>query len=220
MLLKMEGKKLAIRPVARRYDEQGRELDAADDAWLVQEVSRSRVVFLNPRTAHVLPLGTDHVREYLTDASGRTDGFLILKSQVIIQTTGISVEPLSDTGALLHSPSRVSRQLLEELDEGLRLAKGIVIEGPPPLYELASDTYTGIGVSGFVAHIRSRVGPVGYNSGSISGLAKNTIYYVYGIDADRRGGAVTYLATPLRHNALIGDEKVYIGRLRTRNLQH
>jgi hypothetical protein len=118
----------------------------------------------------------------------------------------------------MHSPSRGSRQILEELDEALRLAKGIVIEGPSPLYELASDTYIGIGVSSFLAHIQSRVGPVGYNSGSISGLAGNTIYYVYGIDPNHLGGAVTYLATPLRHNALMGDEKVYLGRLRTRNL--
>src|SRR5260370_21791755 len=163
MLLKMLRRKLALRPVARRYDEQGRELEAVDDAWLVQEVSHSRIVFLNPRTAHVLPLGTDHVREYLTDASGRTDGFLTLKSQIIIQTTGISVEPLNDTGALMHSPSRGSRQILEELDEALRLAQRIVIEGPSPLYELASHTYIGIGVSSFLAHIQSRVGPVGYN---------------------------------------------------------
>jgi hypothetical protein len=90
---KMQGKHLKLRPVARRIDCTRGELPPIDDAWLVMSVSREEINLCNPRTSHNLRLGTDHVREYMTDPNG-TDGLLILKSQVTLSGTQIFVEPL------------------------------------------------------------------------------------------------------------------------------
>jgi hypothetical protein len=90
---KMQGKHLKIRPIARRIDYTRGELPPIDDAWLVTSVSREEINLCNPRTSHTLCLGTDHVREYMTDPNG-TDGLLMLKSQITLSGTQISVEPL------------------------------------------------------------------------------------------------------------------------------
>jgi hypothetical protein len=90
---KMQGKHLKIRPIARRIDYTRGELPPIDDAWQVVNVSREEINLYNPRTSHNLRLGTDHVREYMTDSNG-TDGLLILKSQVTLSGTQVSVEPL------------------------------------------------------------------------------------------------------------------------------
>ncbi len=89
----MQGKHLRIRPIARRIDYTRGELPPIDDAWQVISVSREEINLCNPRTSHNLCLGTDHVREYMSDPGG-TDGLLILKSQVTLSATQVSVEPL------------------------------------------------------------------------------------------------------------------------------
>jgi len=90
---KLQGKNLRIRPIARRIDCTRGELPSIDDAWHVSSVSREEINLCNPRTSHNLRLGTDHVREYLTDPNG-TDGMLILKSQITLSGTQVSIEPL------------------------------------------------------------------------------------------------------------------------------
>jgi hypothetical protein len=58
-------------------------------------------------------------------------------------------------------------------------------------------------------------GPVSYGSGSVTGLAYSTLYYVYVDDPDYEGGAVTYLATT---NALLvtaGNGRYYVGKVTT-----
>lgn len=90
---KMQGKQLRIRPIVRRVDCTRGELPPIDDAWQVTSVSREEINLCNPRTSDNLRLGTDHVREYMTDPNG-TDGLLILKSQVTLSGTQVSVEPL------------------------------------------------------------------------------------------------------------------------------
>jgi hypothetical protein len=92
-LSKMRYKHLKIRPIARRFDHTRGELPPIDDAWLVTDSSTSELCLTNPRTSHQLRIGTDHVREFMTDPGG-TDGLLILKSQVSLRGNGIDVEPL------------------------------------------------------------------------------------------------------------------------------
>lgn len=57
-------------------------------------------------------------------------------------------------------------------------------------------------------------GTVAYNSGSISGLTPETLYYVYADDPDYDGGAVTYLATTNPDN-LIAQGRYYVGYIVT-----
>ena len=96
MLSKMQFKRVKVRPLARRFDKNGRELERLDDVWIIiPNPPGDKITLRNTSTDHILEIGTDHIREYMTDPGG-TDGFLKLKSQIIIlQGRGVFVEPLA-----------------------------------------------------------------------------------------------------------------------------
>jgi hypothetical protein len=94
MLSAMRYKKVRMRPLARRVDEDGTELAQIDDLWVIQAASQNHLTLFNPRTHHSFAIGTDHVREFLTDYTGNTDGILKLKSQVVMRWKRVSIEPL------------------------------------------------------------------------------------------------------------------------------
>lgn len=65
-----------------------------DDTWIVLSASKDVLELQNPRTRDKIPLGTDHVREYMSDP-GSIEGFLILKSQIFVFARAQAiVEPL------------------------------------------------------------------------------------------------------------------------------
>lgn len=72
-----------------------------------------------------------------------------------------------------------------------------------------------INVSSFIMASPGHAGGVGYNSGSLPGLAYNTLYYVYANDPALQGGNVTYIATTTKEDVLqnLGDE--FLGSIRT-----
>jgi hypothetical protein len=90
----MQYKKVRIRPIARRIEQTGHELSPIDDWWQIESSSDEKLRLVNPRTSHFITLGVDHIKEYRTDLDGGSDGFLVLKSQVILKGTGVCVEPL------------------------------------------------------------------------------------------------------------------------------
>jgi hypothetical protein len=53
------------------------------------------------------------------------------------------------------------------------------------------------------------------NSGSITGLSYNTLYYVYYDDPGFLGGAVTYNATTTKETALLGAGRFFVGSIQT-----
>lgn len=71
---KMAGKRVKVRPIARRFELTGIELPPIDDIWTIQSTAKDEITLANPRTGHSFPLGMDHIREYLTDRVDRTDG--------------------------------------------------------------------------------------------------------------------------------------------------
>ena len=73
---------------------RGRDLERIDDAWMLRTTTRERITLHNPRTDHVFELWTDHVHDYMSDITGRTGGFLILRSQVSLSRRGVFVEPI------------------------------------------------------------------------------------------------------------------------------
>jgi hypothetical protein len=93
-LSQMRYKRVRVLPIARRIDPKGKELAQIDDVWLITLASREKLELRNTRTDHILQLGTDHVREYMTDA-GRTDGIFKLKSQIFLLARGLAVRPLA-----------------------------------------------------------------------------------------------------------------------------
>ncbi len=94
-LSQMRWKHVRVRPIARRFDEtRGIELEQIDDVWLIANASRDELDLCNPRSQQHVLLGTDHVREYLTDA-GRSNGMLVLKSQILLFSGQLpEIEPL------------------------------------------------------------------------------------------------------------------------------
>jgi hypothetical protein len=102
----------------------------------------------------------------------------------------------------------------EQWDENARLAKGMVLEGASPLSVRSDGGRPLILVSSFGARFNEKPFPVYYNSGSISISAKNATVYVFAVDPERRGGAISYQATLVRREALAGNEKIYIGSVR------
>jgi len=54
-----------------------------------------------------------------------------------------------------------------------------------------------------------------YNSGSITGLAFSTKFYVYADDADKNGGAVTYLATTTQTDLTTSADRYFVGSITT-----
>ena len=54
-----------------------------------------------------------------------------------------------------------------------------------------------------------------YNSGTITGLAFSTQYYVYVIDALKAGGAVTYLSSTVLADMTISSDRYFVGSITT-----
>jgi len=80
-LSEMQYARVKVRPMA--LDSSTGEWRYVDDTWIVTNASREELELHNPRTRDTIPLGTDHVREYMSDP-GHSDGFLILKSQIFV----------------------------------------------------------------------------------------------------------------------------------------
>jgi hypothetical protein len=89
--------RVQLRPIARRFDENGRELEQIDDDWIVCEVSDDGVKISNVRTAHFTILGRDHIHHFTSNpdrsVSGVKCGFLTLNVQVLLRGSTLSIEP-------------------------------------------------------------------------------------------------------------------------------
>ena len=58
-------------------------------------------------------------------------------------------------------------------------------------------------------------GTVAYNSGSITGLAFSTLFYVYADDPTKAGGAVTYISTTTSTDITANVGRYYVGQITT-----
>lgn len=101
-LKKNVGQRVRLRPIARRFDEHGRELEAKDDVWIVQAVTDIGISLSNERTGHQPTLGRDHVYSYASDP-GRTraelkHGFLTLHVQLFLRGFLAEIEPTPRPG--------------------------------------------------------------------------------------------------------------------------
>jgi hypothetical protein len=211
-LSKLKGNLLRLRPIARVTESTGQMLEYRDDVWLVQDASPDGVTLSNARSGHTIFLNHDHIHEYRSDCSGESNGFLLLQSEIRLKGKKATVEPFHYRHSL-EQLADVVANLESQLDESLRLAKGAIIEGPSPLRIFLLGEAPCIEVNSFGVHFLGMDSTVYYSSGSISGLSPDTTYYVYGMDAERSGGAIVYLATPNRWEALIGAGTIYIGRI-------
>jgi len=81
---------------------------------------------------------------------------------------------------------------------------------------LSATENAGVATISVAAHsVQFGFGTVAYNSGSITGLSTNTVYYVYADDPDYAGGAVTYLSTTNPLTVTAGNGRYYLGKITT-----
>jgi hypothetical protein len=118
MLPKLKGQRVRIRPVARRFNEIGQELEETDDTWFVEEADQRGVSLRNDRTDHKLSLNPDNIVEYQTDPPEAKRGFLLLKTEVFLQGRRLWVEPRDPMGGPTRVPvPRVLPQLMLDFEE-------------------------------------------------------------------------------------------------------
>lgn len=101
-LRKNIGYRMQLIPTACRLDDQKRELPPIADEWIVESVTEETIQLSNPRTAHVLTLGMDHVHSFTSNpASSRGEikhGFLKLHVQVFLDPRNCWVYPTARPG--------------------------------------------------------------------------------------------------------------------------
>jgi hypothetical protein len=87
------------------------------------------------------------------------------------------------------------------------------VQSVEPLTAVAGSTTADVSIAAHTLH--TDFGNVAYNSGSVTGLALNTRYYVYVDDPDNEGGAVTYLASTSKPNVPANSGRYFIGSIET-----
>ena len=94
-LANIKNKHIRLRPIHRRFDGfSGFELPPIDNKWFVSEAGHNGVVIKNDASDHTLSLAADQIREFQTDPSGKSFGFLVMKGQVWVSGKEAGVEPL------------------------------------------------------------------------------------------------------------------------------
>src|SRR5687767_15071653 len=89
-LSKNVGHLFRLRPQPWRLDGRGQRLPDSDDSWKLRSVNSgpARITIANLSTGHVLELESDNIMER------RSPDFVMLRCQVIITPTGITIEPI------------------------------------------------------------------------------------------------------------------------------
>lgn len=87
----------------------------------------------------------------------------------------------------------------------------ISVQSAQPLSALSGSTQIDV-----AAHtVTYGFGTVAYNSGSITGLTADTLYYVYADDDDLQGGAVSYFATTTPQDLASANSRYFVGSIKT-----
>lgn len=102
-LKKNVGSAVRLRPLPQRVNHlTGGALLPEDDNWTIVRIEGSAVRLQNHRTAHVVDLGNDNIREF------RTPDFLLLRCQLTLTGTDVVIEPVVGAGVA----GDVDRQLI------------------------------------------------------------------------------------------------------------
>ena len=89
-LSKNVGQLFKLRPKPWRFDGSGQRLPDSDDSWRLDSVASdpARITIRNISTGHLLELESDNIIER------RSPEFLMLRCQIMIRPTSISIEPI------------------------------------------------------------------------------------------------------------------------------
>jgi hypothetical protein len=87
------------------------------------------------------------------------------------------------------------------------------VQSVEPLTSSAGATTADILIAAHTLH--TDFANIAYNSGSVTGVALNTRYYVYTDDPNYVGGAVTYVASTSRPNVPANSGRYFVGTIET-----
>ena len=123
------GGRFQFEPPACRLDEQGNDLPEINDDWILLLTSPENVATLqNERTQHVAELGKDVIYDFRSNPSrskGKIKyGFLVLKVQIFLQGSNLSLRPNSRPG----EPANRERRIRPEWTPWMK----ILSNGMPP----------------------------------------------------------------------------------------
>lgn len=121
------------------------------------------------------------------------------------RTVGVPtlVNKITDSG------TAQDQRFLPQVSAGNKLSVQSVL----PLSATSTATTSTISIASHT--LQYGYGQVSYNSGSISGLTPNTLYYVYASDPNYLGGAVTYQATTNPQTVTGNNGNYYVGSITT-----
>lgn len=132
---------------------------------------------------------------------------------VLAALTTISERTGTDLDTLLTYISDAGRAIDQRLLPMVNFGNVSSVQSVYPLSATAGSTTADITISSHTLH--TDFGSINYNSGSITGLALNTAYYVYADDVNYQGGAVTYVATTSRPNVPANSGRYLVGVITT-----
>lgn len=150
-LKKNVNQRVQLRPVARRFEVGGPELELLDDDWVIDAVTDEGVRVSNSRTGHATTLGRDHIHHYTSNPdrsrAGIKHGFLTLNVQISLRGPSVTVEPNAGPGqpagaTAVEALGRIEKARL--LDERFETVKADYMRRgtPKPMIDTFSDLTT------------------------------------------------------------------------------
>jgi hypothetical protein len=135
------GMRVLFEPPVCRLAEAGHVLPESKEDWLIESITEDDTIkFRNLISGHVAELGKDHIYDYRSDPSRPKDGFnygfLILKVQVFVQGSNVSLRPNSRPGERV-----IPSNLLHHQVQWTPLVKVDASSGIPPNARSATVQY-------------------------------------------------------------------------------
>jgi hypothetical protein len=146
MLSKLKGQHVRLRPMYLNLDtKSGAELPSTDWSWFVHEAGRQGVYIRNSVSANCLRLGADQIREFLTDPSKHSYGFLILKGQAWVCGRYAGVDPIVASATLTGDAWWLACDLhsikLQAQRDDLAKMREAIVKSQEHANKLGSDSY-------------------------------------------------------------------------------
>lgn len=134
--------------------------------------------------------------------------------RIVLSTlTTIAERSGTDLDTLLQYIGDAGRATDQRLVPMVNFGNVSSVQSSDPLGATAGPSTADISIAAHTLH--TDFGNITYNSGSITGLALNTRYYIYTDDPTNAGGAVTYVSSTSRPNVPANSGRYLIGSIVT-----
>jgi hypothetical protein len=204
--------RVKLRPVARRFDGNGK-LDQLDDDWIIESCTDEGVRIKNIRTDHTTMLGFDQIHSYMSDPNrnygGIKHGFLTLHGQLHIHGWKVSFEPTERPERPYDPPSSRREEVQKIIDEyytalkSKKYFKGIEGRSSCALVIVPEISSIKLDLSNLPGNFTTLFKPIYYSSGSLNSEITGRSRFTFG---SRTGDRVPYAVTEVTG---FGEVKAY-----------